>query len=174
MLVVAGPPTVSGFPSEGQFQFSLLSDQGKRQCTWQLRANPARSANDIEGPETYVIDLRTPSWCVDPQCRFDVTNVERATIGSYWRDAQPPFEYSVQALAFRKRSGSNATAEILGGVTGPSGWCWKSVAYDSDWEVQRPAQLSLSPEAISVRASKPTYFGNAEGPATTCSRSSRK
>lgn len=164
VLVVSGPPTASGFPSEGQFQFSLISDQGKRQCTWQLRANPAPSASDIEGPETYVVDLRSPSWCVDPQCRFDATSVERATIGSYWRDAQQPFGYSVQALAFRKRSGSNATAGILGGVTGPSGWCWKSVAYDSDWELQRPAQLSLSPEAISVRADTPIYFGNAEGP----------
>jgi hypothetical protein len=155
---------VSALPPDQPFQFSLVSDHGKRQCTWQLKANPAAKNGSVAEFQTYVINLRKPSWCVDPQCKFDTGSVEQATVGADWKAEQKRFDYSVKTLAFRKRPGSTAASGILGGVTGPSGWCWKSVSYDSAWELERPEQLRLATDTIPVSMGAPTLYGHPTDP----------
>jgi hypothetical protein len=148
-----------GLPANSRsFQFALSSEHGKRQCTWQLTAS--------EQPY-YVINLRQPSWCVDPTCQFDTTNVERASIAADWTSAEGKVQFDVQALSFRKRimspaDGSNGIATRLGGRSGdPGNFCWRPVSFYSDSLARLYPPLEGT--GLDVRSSG----GNGNAPALT-------
>ena len=117
-------------PVDTPFQFALSADHGRQQCTWQLRASTA---------PYYVINLKQPSWCIDPRCGFDLTKVERLSVGSDWSAKSVNYSrFSISALAFRKRllsaqDQSTGSLTRLGGLPGPNGWCWRAVSYDPLW-----------------------------------------
>jgi hypothetical protein len=117
-------------PPNQPFQFALSADHGLRQCTWQLKSG--------EEPY-YVINLRQPSWCVDPECSFDLSKVERASIASDWKNGEGPLpNFDVSALAFRKRmmapeDVSPGTSDRVGGLPGPGGFCWRALSFFPEW-----------------------------------------
>jgi hypothetical protein len=134
---------IADMPPNRPFQFSLISEGGARQCTWQLFSKPAPSAQLYS--DAVIIDLRRPSWCIDPNCEFDLRSVERVALGSDWKNEEGDLVYSIRALSFRKR-GPNAgppgpRSTSIGGTQGPEGWCWRSVAYDPQWNVA-PVELT--------------------------------
>lgn len=130
---------VADVPPQKPFQFSLLSDHGTRQCTWHLIGKT--SPENLQYSDTYVIDLRRPSWCIDPACTFDLSRVEQASLGSDWKNGErsnEPLTYSVRALAFRKRAlaePSLGRSKAIGGIWGPDGLCWRSISYTPRWDV---------------------------------------
>jgi hypothetical protein len=142
---------VATLPAGEPFQFALVAEHGKRQCTWQLFGNYDANTPSKKSSDTYVIDLRRPSWCIDPDCSFDINNVERASLGSDWKVAWGNIDYTVRSLTFRRRPNRSAlTLAGYGGLTGLGGWCWKPVAYDPVWE-SKPIAVSDS-KAVSVDA----------------------
>jgi hypothetical protein len=123
----------ASIPKNAPFQFSISSDHGRRQCTWQLLGS--------ESPY-HVINLRTPSWCIDPDCSFDLSRVERASIGTDWTgNSYPDSSLTVSVLAFRKRimaasDTSRGTPETVGGITGLHDFCWRAVSYFPEFTVR--------------------------------------
>jgi hypothetical protein len=152
------PPDLSGFDEavlviDGQkyrkaLQFALTSDHGSRQCTWHLPgwSESGVSPADITEREAFVIDLHHPSWCVTPNLTFDMKHVERVSLGTDWTPGGSRYKLRIAALAFRKRNAdpSSEAESLLGGVVGPSGWYWKSVAYEAAWTPQPVQQLGKS------------------------------
>lgn len=133
-------------PHGDTFQFSLSADHGRRQCSWQLRASDS---------PFYVINLRQPSWCIDPNCSFDLSQVERASIGSDWSLAEgSSSNVEVHALSFRKRLLSEGESTLgratrLGGTPGPSGFCWRAISYQPE-SLARLTQYLSPNEGISL------------------------
>lgn len=126
---------VADLPPNKPFQFSLLSDHDTRQCTWQLFSKP--SPTNLRYSDAVVVDLRRPSWCIDPNCAFDLRSVEYARLGSDWKNAEGSLEYSVRSLTFRKRTQADPSLDrtaAIGGMWGPHGWCWRSVSYAPQWD----------------------------------------
>jgi hypothetical protein len=117
-------------PPNVPFQFALSAEHGLRQCTWQLQ-----SGNE----PYYVINLRQPSWCVDPECGFDLSEVERVSIASDWKNSGGRLSsFEVSALSFRKRlfTGedlSPGTPNRLGGLPGPGEFCWRALSFFPEW-----------------------------------------
>lgn len=127
---------VADLPPDKQFQFSLLSDHGTRQCTWHLSSKP--SSTNLQYSDAVVIDLRRPSWCIDPNCAFDLRSVERASLGSDWKNEDKSLKYTIRSLAFRKRklaAPSLQRSTSIGGTWGLHGWCWRSISYTPRWNV---------------------------------------
>lgn len=143
-------------PADKPFQFSLVAGGGTRQCTWQLFNKPESQGKQYS--DALIIDLRRPSWCSDPNCEFDLRNVERLTLGSDWKNGDGQQEYSLRTVAFRKRrAATNAAATrsaLIGGTQGPFGACWRSVSYDPRWDVS-PVQLTQQPTGQSIAFPKP-------------------
>lgn len=159
---------VADLPPHRLFQFAVVSDNGRRQCTWQL------ATGTTEGRSTHVIDLNRPSWCVDPKCGFDRASVDRITIGTDWKATQGSVNIAPIALAFRKRSISAEGEHSLGGIEGPGGLCWRPVAYDPQWVVEpaltaaalissatQPAVTVRTPQAFASYA-QPDPYGEHE------------
>jgi hypothetical protein len=123
----------ASIPYKTPFQFSISSEHGLRQCTWHLIGS--------ESPY-HVINLRQPSWCIDPGCSFDLSKVERASVGSDWTgNGYPDSSLSISALAFRKRNmadrdKSRGTPETVGGIIGLDNFCWRAVSYYPQFTVR--------------------------------------
>ena len=154
---------VSGLPQGKPFQFALVSDHGQRQCTWQLNGSPS------DGFQTYIINLSKPSWCVDPDFRFDTANVQWVSIGSDWATEQSPLVDNrrtsivckIGTLAFRQHPAPLAEPRsgFLGGAFGPGGWYWRSIAYDPAWDVPQAKNPSFSEARNPVSITQPTLYG---------------
>jgi hypothetical protein len=151
---------VTPLPAGKPFQVALVAEHGKRQCTWQMFGNPksADAGSTTPGSDTYVINLRRPSWCVDPACSFDVNQVEKLSLGSDWEGNQGKFSYAVQAIALRKRPGSLKGSTDFGGITGPSDWCWKPVTYEPAWEVQPVTAVASNDGTKPVQVAQPEFY----------------
>ncbi len=153
---------VATVPTDVPFQFSFVGSHGERQCTWQLRGKSKEADSD-----TYVINLRKPSWCIAPKCTLEGKRFEKVSFGTDWAtSAEKPLAFQISALAFRNRPSDTTTAQVasgssLGGIVDLNGWCWKSVTYDSAWEME-PARADRS--SASVIVDKPKDYATPQWP----------
>jgi hypothetical protein len=163
-------PKYTADPEKTVFRLSISSSIGS--CAWTAKAKG-------ESDTHYEFDLSQPGFCFDPNCEFDLADVQWVAIQSNWQDDAVPslpdsIEIQVNSVEFGVAANPLGSSTDYGGRVGVRGWCWRPTAYEAGgfarWNQLLPDAVSVNLDANKETSSRIIAdFGSSKLDLSNCS-----